>query len=430
MYDGQLVKIVNKDALIALRDIPDNSIDCIVTSPPYRGLRDYKINGQIGLERTLSEYLNRILRITADLKRVLKPTGTMWWVHGNSYDSKCLTLQAQRLAIRMIDEQGWVLRNCIIWEKPNRMPSPVRDRLTNAYETVLLFAKTNKIQFYVNRKTLRAQIKKPLGVKGKEGIDWEYGIVRSDAEELALQRQCEEQGKGRTTAGLDHKGYRKQDTVPSPIANMYRGFNARWQGKDDGRITKRKPVSLWFGVNYYFDLDAIRETPVTGLGRVDILRGKGTCNAPAANSGRAKELEQKGFFVIGNHPLGKNPGDVWHIPTEPRPDAHFACFPRRLVRRILEVAAPKEVCPVCGLPRVRVFQPTGEFRWSDCGCGRGWVPGLVLDPFLGSGTTAEQAVMLGLSCIGIEINPDYCKMAEQLVAKSLIRLPIEVNKCR
>src|SRR3989304_5520230 len=75
-----------REALIAARKPPDESVDCIITSPPYYSLRDYGVEGQVGLEKTLDEYLNKMLLITAELKRVLKKTGTMWWNHGDSYN--------------------------------------------------------------------------------------------------------------------------------------------------------------------------------------------------------------------------------------------------------------------------------------------------------------------------------------------------------
>ena len=135
--------IIHGDVLSTLKKLPSDSVDCIVTSPPYWGMRDYNVDGQIGLEPTLEEYLDKLLEVTKELKRVLKPTGVMFWNHGDSYGSnsgrggsgnvgatkaqikfnkrgvksKCLVLQGVRLALRMIDEQGWILRNDIIWYK-------------------------------------------------------------------------------------------------------------------------------------------------------------------------------------------------------------------------------------------------------------------------------------------------------------------------
>jgi len=174
------VKLVNQiiqgDAVEVLRQMPDECIDCVVTSPPYYGLRDYGVQGQIGLEETFEAYIDKMLAITTELKRVLKKEGTMWWNHGDCYGgqqgkfagwpdqklklgekiprypkpkqlAKCLLLQPYRLAQRMIDEQGWILRNIIIWHKPNCMPSSVKDRFTVDYEPILFFVKNKKYWF-------------------------------------------------------------------------------------------------------------------------------------------------------------------------------------------------------------------------------------------------------------------------------------------
>jgi len=182
----ELNKIMQGDVLEKLKEIPDESVDCVITSPPYFGLRDYGVEGQIGLEKTLDEYLDKMLAVTKELKRVLKKTGTMFWNHGDSYGGsgngswnapieirgkqyrktcnidqeylgpprkdktlivKCLMLQNYRLAIRMIDEQKWILRNILIWHKPNCMPSSVKDRFTVDYEPVFFFTKSRQYWF-------------------------------------------------------------------------------------------------------------------------------------------------------------------------------------------------------------------------------------------------------------------------------------------
>ena len=153
-YSNEDNIVIQGDTLSILKTLPDESIDLIITSPPYYGLRDYQVDGQIGLEKDFEEYLKKLLAITAELKRVLKKTGQLWWNHGDAYGGslqghgasqpsetgfqkpagidkrycknkpplanmkqKCLLMQPERLAIRMIDEQGWLLRNKIVWAK-------------------------------------------------------------------------------------------------------------------------------------------------------------------------------------------------------------------------------------------------------------------------------------------------------------------------
>ena len=359
-------KIIHGDTQRVLKKLPSNSIDCIVTSPPYWGLRDYEVEGQIGMEPTLEEYFEKLLGITAELKRVLKPTGVMFWVHGDSWSGsgkgagsnpnkvkesyvpksrpklieklppKCLTLQGIRLAIRMIDEQGWILRNDIIWYKPNHMLESVKDRFTKSYEHVFMFVKKEK---------------------------------------------------------------------------------------------------------YWFDLDAVRE-PHKNLPTFKVVGQKGS------------PVQQSQGGISPPHPHGKNPGDVWTINTEPFPEAHFAVFPTKLVERCILVGCPAEICKKCREPRRRIVEvighseyggsrkradapgaevsPTSVFRtgkinlkstvgWTDCGCDADFEPGVVLDPFLGSGTTALVALKLGRRFVGIEINREYCELAYRRIKPYLQR---------
>jgi len=374
-------KIIQGDVLEVLRRMPDEFVDCIITSPPYWSLRDYGIEGQIGLEPTLDEWLEKLLVITAELKRVLKPTGVMFWNHGDNYATgsagsnwaqvsqeylertgnkptgnarmgiwhrkyekpvplKSLCLQNYRLILRMIDEQKWILRNIIIWNKPNHMPSSVTDRFANSYEPVFFLVKSQK---------------------------------------------------------------------------------------------------------YWFDLDSVRvpqkefivEKP--GPRNVKYAEGDKLAYASAFNELRA-------IKGISYNPLGKNPGDVWTIPTQPFPEAHFATFPEKLIEPMIKAGCPQWICKKCGKARERIVErehpganPRSERQeadphvapsypparpifaktlgWTDCGCNAGWRPGIVLDPFIGSGTTAVVARRLGRWYIGIELNPDYIKIAEKRLAQ-------------
>lgn len=331
-------KIYCMDALQGIKQLPDESVDCIVTSPPYWGLRDYGIEGQIGLEPTLDEYLNKLLEITAELKRALKPTGVLFWNHGDCYGGspssgtnagtrqrgsikrqpkpgiypKCLALQNHRLILRMIDEQGWILRNQIIWHKPNGMPSSVKDRFNNSYEPVFMLTKNKKYWFdldavRVPHKDIRDYSRHaPFNYRVREAKKGHNGIigVKSTKEEMAE---------------YDSKGIK----VPGQ----------RIQGMH------RKPHKSNYESN--------------GKPLVDFEKGK-------------------------------NPGDLWKIPTQPFPEAHFATFPEKLINPMIKAGCPES--------------------------------GIVLDPFMGAGTTALVARKLSRQFIGFEINPDYVKIARARVA--------------
>jgi DNA modification methylase len=174
--------IIQGDALSNLSELKSESVDCCITSPPYWALRDYKVEGQLGLEPTFQEYVSKLVTIFDQVKRVLKKTGTCWVVMGDTYvgtgdkkgrsggvalDKKCVcsrTLETynnktvkgipskslcmipSRFAIAMID-QGWILRNDLIWQKGNCMPSSAKDRFTIDYEHVFFFVKGQKYWF-------------------------------------------------------------------------------------------------------------------------------------------------------------------------------------------------------------------------------------------------------------------------------------------
>lgn len=141
-------KILLGDSLEVLKELEDESIDMIVTSPPYWALRDYGTKEQLGLESTFDEYINKLCNVFDECKRVLKKNGTCWVNVGDSYIniSKCLAQIPNRFAIEMCN-RGWILRNEIIWHKPNAFPSSVKDRFTVDFEKLFFFVKNKKYYF-------------------------------------------------------------------------------------------------------------------------------------------------------------------------------------------------------------------------------------------------------------------------------------------
>ena len=138
--------IIQGDALTVLKTLDANSVDICVTSPPYWGLRDYKTDGQLGLEPTFNEYLDHLIQIFTEVKRVTK--GTIWINIGDTYNGKkSLCGIPERFAILMTDKLGLIRRNTIIWHKPNCMPSSVRDRFTVDFEYVYFFTKSQRYYF-------------------------------------------------------------------------------------------------------------------------------------------------------------------------------------------------------------------------------------------------------------------------------------------
>jgi len=180
--------VLEADSFNALRLLPSNSVQCAITSPPYWGLRDYNINGQIGLEPTLQEFINRLVTVFNELKRVLCENGTLWLNIGDGYTSgnrgyraadkknpaRAMSLRPDtpeglkpkdlqgipwRLAFALQDD-GWYLRSDIIWNKPNAMPESVKDRPTKSHEYLFMFTKSE--QYYYNY-----EASKEIGLNGE-----------------------------------------------------------------------------------------------------------------------------------------------------------------------------------------------------------------------------------------------------------------------
>ena len=196
-----LDQVFFEDCYYGLDRLPSGSVDCVITSPPYYALRDYNMDGQIGLEKTPAEYIERLAKVFTEVKRVLKDTGVMWIVIGDTYcnsgkgaanypDNAKMWLQGTnrgtlskatsfryksgfhtgellgipwRLAFALRDA-GWRLRQDIIWHKPNPMPESVKSRCTRSHEYIFMFTKSDK--YYFNSDALREPAVKGV-VKGE-----------------------------------------------------------------------------------------------------------------------------------------------------------------------------------------------------------------------------------------------------------------------
>ncbi|PVB26559.1 DNA-methyltransferase [Mycobacteroides abscessus] len=318
-YQDESVSLHHGDALDVARALPAGGADCIVTSPPYFGLRDYGEPGQYGLEDSPAEYVENIRALFAELRRVLADDGTLWLNLGDSYysgrgnpgpnadDRKNI---ARRGWVRPVDrpgrewakpkdllgipwrvafalqDDGWTLRNDIIWHKPNAMPESVVDRLAGRHEHVFMLAKSKRYWF-----------------------------------------------------DLD------------PIRELYDGDREASRRSRSGRVNKA---------------NSVKTSWVPPESRPAAWNDQSNMGA----TGRRHTWTDKG---------GRNPGDVWEIPTQPFPGAHFAVMPPKLAQRCIAA-----------------------------GCKPG---GTVLDPFSGSGTTGMAAQRLGRKYIGIDLNAEYLELS-------------------
>ena len=134
------------DVLDKLKEINDETVDSVITSPPYYSLRDYGIEGQLGLEPTPEEYIQNLVNVFREVKRVLKPTGTVWLNIGDTYKNKQALLIPYKVVIALQND-GWIVRQDIIWAKKNPMPEPAKDRCVRSHEYIFLLSKNKKYYF-------------------------------------------------------------------------------------------------------------------------------------------------------------------------------------------------------------------------------------------------------------------------------------------
>jgi DNA modification methylase len=147
VIESENVRVHQGDCLSVLRALPDSIVQCCVTSPPYWGLRDYGVGGQLGLEKTPGEYVANMVAVFREVRRVLRDDGTLWLNLGDSYGKqKQLAGIPWRVAFAL-QADGWILRQDVIWHKPSPMPESVSDRCTKAHEYLFLLAKSPRYFF-------------------------------------------------------------------------------------------------------------------------------------------------------------------------------------------------------------------------------------------------------------------------------------------
>jgi len=192
-----MIKILQGNCIDKIKELEDNSIDCVVSSPPYFGLRDYGVDGQFGLEKTYQDYLTNTVKVFEAFKPKLKDTATIWWNVGDSYSSglrksttnqslrgskdygvtrtpiqngikeKDLLMIPNRVAIALQDA-GWYIRSEIIWHKPNPMPESTKDRPTSCHEKIWLITKSKK--YYYDADAIKEPTKHPNANKNKRNV--------------------------------------------------------------------------------------------------------------------------------------------------------------------------------------------------------------------------------------------------------------------
>jgi DNA modification methylase len=375
---GERVSIYVGDCFDVLPGMDPDSVDCVVTSPPYWGLRDYGVDGQIGLEKTLGEHLAIMVRLFEAVRRVLKPTGTLWLNYGDCYatspngrsaadtkaagnddrtfrdkpfstiggvlKAKDLAMVPNRLAIAL-QEAGWWVRSEIVWAKPNPMPESVKDRPATSHEKIFMLTKSAR--YWYDAHAVRQPAADSSLNRWAQDVESQEGSYRAN-------------GGAKTNGTMKAVGgpRKKQDATADSAAAVggssgrrMAGFNERWDAKE----RRNENANGFRGGSYVGGKPGKRQA---------------TGNVPGTNDRNLRNYEPA-------------PVNVWNIATQPFSDAHFATFPPELAERCILAGCPKG--------------------------------GLVLDPFGGAGTTALVALRHQRRAALIELNPVYAEMARRRI---------------
>lgn len=221
-------RIIQGDARDALLDLPDGSVRCVVTSPPYFALRDYGVEGQLGQEATPLEYIDNLTLVFREVWRVLANDGTLWLNLGDSYAGKNLIGVPWAVAFAL-QAEGWYLRQDIIWHKPNPMPESVTDRPTKAHEYLFLLTKSPR--YYYDHESIREPAAESSLARWAQDIEGQRGSARAHA-------------GGKTNGPM--KAVRRSDKQRGH-SRRHAGFNDRWDAmsKAEQAALGRNKRSVW-----------------------------------------------------------------------------------------------------------------------------------------------------------------------------------------
>lgn len=442
-------QIIEGDCREALATLPEKSVQTCVTSPPYYGLRDYNVAGQIGLEESPDAYIAEMVRAMSEVRRVLKDDGTLWLNLGDSYagsgkggqspeklsknwqpvypkpgnsarEAAVTNVTRNTLGVKMKDligipwrvalalrDDGWYLRSdiieevefycpcgCgyvleeriwrhspdreIIWSKSNPMPESVFDRPTKSHEYIFLLSK--KARYYYDY----AAVREPLS----DGA----------ADRLAQRNIENQQGSDRAHAGGKKNGPMKavkrsgnlarkhrQDHGGNPdLDNAHQGFAIPWNSDGSHRPQYKRALELAAEHNLTdAHIDAIKACGITDTARGAAQSGAGRNTPEQLRLAAEAKLALGGYYREFLLTEGRNRRSVWTVASQRFSGAHFATFPPKLIE-----------------PCIRAGSARGD---------------TVLDPFSGAGTTGLVASQLGREYIGIELNPDYIKLADNRI---------------
>ena len=363
--------VIIDDIKKAINKIPDKSISVIVTSPPYWNLKDYYIENQLGSEKNPKEYVDKMVKICNSFLRILKDDGAFFFNIGDSYVEKNLQLIPQKIAIKM-QESGWLIRNQIIWHKPNHMPSSVKSRFSNSYETIYFFSKNDwekKINFNLD------EIRIPHKSNTKEQFTKNNYNGKFSGEEKNIG-----QSPGARISVSNVKYIIKREIEVSQIEIVKylkkylikKNYNILGLAKILGYDNYKHKVGHWFRLDAGFSYPSRRDWILLKK----ILQFDDRYD-------KQMTTEYKKQNSVKNHPKGKNPSDLFISNTAKTPEKHFAVFPESIPELAIKSCCPEN--------------------------------GIVLDPFAGSGTTGIVAKKYNRKSILIDIQKDFVEIMKKRI---------------
>lgn len=290
------------NSLEVLKSFPTASIDCCMTSPPYWGQRKYD-NGGIGLEHDYIDYVRNLVAICEQLHRVLTPSGSFWLNIGDAYQQKNLIGLPWRVAFELMDKQGWILRNSVIWHKVKGGPDNSTDKLRNLHEYVFHFVKSPKGYFY------------------------DVDAIRSKPGQSKVIN-----GSIVSATGVSGVRYKRQIELSTALTGE----------EKQAAITALEEM-----------LEEIRLGTLPDFRMIIRGQQRTTHSDSERVSGRARDLRENGFYFLKYHPKGAKPSDVWEVIPEDtqKRKQHFAPYPEDLCKIPILATCPEDgivLDPFCG----------------------------------------------------------------------------------
>jgi DNA modification methylase len=391
-------KIINGDTVDIMKTLDNESIDTIITSPPYWDQRDYENKNQWGNESNIDEYIQNMSKWASECRRILKNEGTLFLNIGDKYSKKSLLMIPERLCLEML-KNGWVLRNKIIWYKPNHQPSGVKDRFTNTWEYIYFFTKDSgkyyNYKYYQNIDVLRIKPKTvekkldgfPETLSIEEYINDNYETkIKTYNDNKTYNGKYNNQTKNiggsaggrKSKNGISYTKKRIHEITPylkSKIHKYLKLYYNEWK-KSKNSQTIDQILGYKDKAGHWFREDPGGSLPLPD----DWIKLKNILNF----DDKYDDIMTNQHYVLNNvknNPKGKNPGDMWNISLKHSKEKHFAAFPPELPEKIIDGFCPPD--------------------------------GIVLDTFAGSGTTGVAAMNKKVKSIMIELNPEYCGIMEK-----------------